>query len=250
MKSVLASLQAFLAAVFYPLFVLLTRYMHRQGLILGIDFYFPEGSKFYYSNTFAAVKDVTIASNANPALLTAVGHGYSDADVALFRSGWEAADGNVYKLDQQSVDTVLALDLDSSDTDFYGAGTGVGTLSKITGWVEVPGILTLDASGGDVRYTDVPLLARRNDIRIPTGFTAVDIAGTMVWDPADATYIAMRGISRTLSPVAFKMVTSGGAVEYAYGNLMVSSTPRRTRGQVNQVALALAVFNQLTAYTS
>lgn len=250
MKSVLLALKAFIGACLYKLFSQITLHMHRQGLILGIDFYFPEGSKFYYSNTFATTKAVTIASNANPALLTAVAHGYADADVALFRSGWEGADGNVYKLDQQSVDTVLALDLDSSDTDWFAAGTGTGTLSKISNWQEVPGILTLDTTGGDPRFTDIQLLARRNDIRQATGFNATNIAGTMVWDPADATYIAMKAISRTLSPVAFKMVTSGGAVEYAYGTMMVSNTPRRQRNQVNQVALALTVFNQTTSYTS
>ena len=47
----------------------------------------PEGSKFYFSTTFAAAKTVTAASNANPAVLTSVAHGYSDGDEFLFTSG-------------------------------------------------------------------------------------------------------------------------------------------------------------------
>lgn len=250
MKSVLLALKAFIGACLYKLFSLITLHMHRQGLILGIDFYFPEGSKLYYSETFAAAKTVTAVSNANPALATSVAHGYVDGDIVLFTSGWEDATNNVYKIDQQSVDTFQLLDLDSSDTDWYSAGTGTGTAEKVSTWVEVPGVLTLDVTGGDPRFTDIQLLAKRNDIRVPTGFNAVNLAGTMVWDPADTTYRAMRNITKTLSKVALKMVTSGGAVEYAYGYLAVSDAPRRQRNQVNQVAFALAVLNGLTAYTS
>src|SRR3990167_4606285 len=105
MKSVLIALKAFVAACLYRLFQIVTLHMHRNGLILGIDFYFPEGSKLYYSVTFGAAKTVTAASNANPALLTSVGHGIVDNDVGLFVSGWEDATNNVYKFDQQSVDT-------------------------------------------------------------------------------------------------------------------------------------------------
>lgn len=250
MKSVLLALKAFIGACLFTLFDLVTRHMYRHGLILGLDYYFPEGSKLYYSTTFAAAKTITALSNANPALATSVGHGYVDGDIVLLTSGWEDANNMVYKVDQQSVDTFQLLDLDSSDTDWFAAGTGTGTAQLVSSWVEVPGILTLTTSGGDPRYTTVGLLARRNDDVVPTGFNAVQMSGAMVWDPADATYIAMKGITKTLTKVALKMVTSGGAVEYGYGNLAVGNVPQRQRNQVNQVAIAVAVKNQFTSYTS
>lgn len=215
-----------------------------------MNFYFAEGSKVYYSNTFAAAKTLTAVSNANPALATSVAHGYADGDIGLYEGGWEDANNGVFKLDQQSADTFQLLGLDSSDTNWFAAGTGTGTMKKISSWVEIPGVLTLDVTGGDPRFTDIPLLANRNDIRVPTGFNATNLAGTMVWDPANATYIAMLGITRLLSPVALKMVSKGGAVEYGYGYMAVSSVPRRARNQVNQVAIALAALRDFNAYTS
>jgi len=215
-----------------------------------MDFYFPEGSKLYYSTTFAAAKTVSAVSNANPALATSTSHGYSDGDVVLFTSGWEDASLNVYKVDQQSADTFQLLGLDSSDTDWYAAGTGTGTAEKLSSWVEIPGLLTLTASGGDPRYTQIDLLAKRNSISVPTGFNPTNIAGTMVWDPADATYLAMLNIARTLTPVGIKMVMAGGAVAYAYGSLSVSEVPSFTRNQVNQVQLALSLRNRLISYGS
>ena len=38
-------------------------------------YYFPEGSKVYYSTTFAAAKHITGSTNAPPAVATSVAHG-------------------------------------------------------------------------------------------------------------------------------------------------------------------------------
>lgn len=217
---------------------------------MSLNYYFPEGTKLYYSVTFAGAKDLTIVSNANPALATSVGHGYADGDIVLLDSGWEDASNNVYKIDQQSVDTFQLLGLDSSDTDWYAAGAGVGTTQKITGWVEIPGALNIQTSGGDPRYTQIDLLAKRNSISVPTGFNPTNMTVSMVWDPADATYQAMLGIARTLTPVAFKLLISGGAVAYGRGFMAASEVPSLNRNQVNAVNVGMTLTNRLVAYAS
>lgn len=249
MKLATAALKAFLAAVLYPLFVTLTRHMSRQGLILHA-YYFPEGSKFYFSNTLAAAKDVTIVSNANPALATAVGHGYSDNDEVLFTSGWEDATDTIFRVDQQSVDTVLVQGLDTSDTDWYAAGGGVGTMQKLSGWTEIPQVLNISADGGGPRFTNVEPLAKRNAIAVPTGFDPMRVTLTLGHDASLAAYQTMVGITRTLNKVGFKIVVTGGAVGYGYGYLATGEMPNMTRGQANSVQASITLLGRFMSYST
>lgn len=249
MKSALVALKAFLAASFYLLFEILTRHMGRQGLILHA-YYFPEGSKFYFSNTLAAAKAVTIVSNANPALATAIAHGYVDSDEALFTSGWEDATDTIFRVDQQSVDTVLITGLDSSNTNWYAAGAGIGTMQKLSGWTEIPQVLNISADGGGPRFTNVEPLAKRNAIAVPTGFDPMRVTLTLGHDASLAAYQTMVGITRTLNKVGFKIVVTGGAVGYGYGYLATSEMPNMTRGQANSVQASIALLGRFMSYAT
>jgi hypothetical protein len=72
-------------------------------------YYFAEGSKFYFSETFAASKTITILTNANPALATATSHGYADNDEVLLTSGWEDATDTIYRVDGHGCDAPFAV---------------------------------------------------------------------------------------------------------------------------------------------
>lgn len=212
-------------------------------------YYFAEGSKFYFSTTFAAAKTVTILSNANPALATATAHGYSDDDEVLLTSGWEDATDTVYRVDEQSTDTFLVTGLNSSDTDWYASGTGTGTTEKLSSWTEIPQVLNITSSGGDARFTNVEPLAKRNSLAVPTGFNPSTITLTLGHDPSLAAYQTMLDISRTLTKVAFKVVISGGGTGYGYGYLSVSEMPQLARNQANQVQAAIGLLGRFITYT-
>lgn len=213
-------------------------------------YYFPEGSKFYFSSTFAGAKTISAITNANPALATSTAHGYVDGDIVLLNSGWEDATDTLYKVDQQSADTFELEGLNTTDTNFYSAGGGVGTAQLVSSWVEIPQVLTIATSGGDARFTTIQPIARRNAINIPTGFNATSITLTLGHDPSNANYETMLNISRTLSKVAFKMVLSGGAVTYGYGYMSVSEAPALNVNQANQVTAALTLLGRSISYAS
>lgn len=210
-------------------------------------FRFPEGSKFQFSSTFAAAKTVTVASNANPAVLTAVAHGLVDGDEFLFTSGWEDATDTVYQADQLTVDTLSPVGLDTSNTTFFGAGSGTGTIQKVSNWTDIPQVMTISPSGGDARFTDVQLLASRNAIKIPTGFNAQTTTLTLAHDPTNSTYKTMIGLSRTQSLVAFRIV-GGGGTTYGYGYITVSEVPKMQSGQVNQVDVGISMLGRVISY--
>jgi hypothetical protein len=210
--------------------------------------YFPEGSAQTFSQTFAAAKTITALSNANPAVATSVAHGYATGDEILLTSGYEDATDSVYKITVLTADTFSIDGLDTTNTGFFPVGTGAGSAQKITGWTTITQVLPISGSGGDARFTDVQLLAKRNSLRIPTGFNATSITMSLAHDAANANYKTMLGISRNLSKVAFKQVISGGAVTYGYGYLSVSEMPALNRNHVNTVQAALTVIGRSISY--
>jgi hypothetical protein len=211
-------------------------------------FYTADGSKFYFSETFGTAKSITALTNASPAVATSAAHGLLDGDEVLLTSGWEEATENVFKVDQLTVDTFGLLGLDSTDTNFHPVGSGTGDVKKISTWVEMPQVMTIQTSGGDPRFIDVQLLASQYASRIPTGFNPVSATLTMAHDPSNAVYQQMLGISRIRKLVAFKIVVAGGGVSYGYGYLSAAEAPSLQSGQVNQVQVAMTFQKRIVSY--
>jgi hypothetical protein len=212
-------------------------------------YYFPEGSRFYFSQTFGSPLTVSAITNDNPAEATSTAHGLIDGDEVVFLSGWEDATDTVYQVNQTATDTFELLGLNTTDTNFFVPGGGVGTVELVSGWTEIPQVLTIATTGGDARFTTISPIARRNSINVPTGFNATSITLTLGHDPSNANYQTMLDISRTLSKVAFKMVLSGGATTYGFGYMSVSEAPALNVNQANQVSAALTLLGRSISYS-
>ncbi|MFD0669721.1 phage tail tube protein [Ramlibacter sp. MAHUQ-53] len=209
---------------------------------------FPEGSVQYFSNTFASAKTISAITNANPAVATSTAHGYTTGDEILLTSGWEDATDSVFKIEVIDANSFKILGLNTTNTSFFPAGTGTGTAQKLSGWTSIPQVLTISSSGGDARFTDVAPLAKRNALRIPTGFNATSITLSLAHDASNANYQTMVDISRTLSKVAFKQVLGGGSTTYGYGYMSVSEVPSLNNNQVNTVQAAMTVLGRSISY--
>ena len=211
-------------------------------------YYFPEGTKVYYSVTFAAAKTITGVTNASPAVATSTSHGYTDLDPVLLLSGWEDANNTVWEVDQQTADTFNITGLDSTSTTYYPAGSGTGTAQKVSTWVEVPQILTINSNGGGTKYGTVSPLATRNDIKTPIGFEASSIDLELGYDPANAVQVAMAGITRAFTKVALKLVVPGGGRIYGYGNLMLSEVPKLSKGNAITKPASISFDGRMVGY--
>lgn len=210
--------------------------------------FFPEGSSQQFSQTFATAKTITAVSNANPAVATSTAHGFVTGDEILLTTAWEDATDTVYKVETVDANSFKILGLNTVDTNFYPVGTGAGTAQKLSAWTAIPQVLTISGSGGDARFTDVQLLAKRNAIKVPTGFNATQVTLSLAHDSTQAAYITMVDISRSLRKVGFKQVISGGAVTYGYGYLSVSEMPKLNSNQVNTVDAAMALLGRSISY--
>jgi hypothetical protein len=213
-----------------------------------MSYSFAEGSKFYFSSTFAAAKTVTAATNANPAVLTSTAHGYTTADEFLLMSGWADADNSVFKANVLTTDTLNPLGLNTTSSTLFTPSGGAGTMQKISSWLEIPQVLSVSSSGGDAKFVDVNPLGSRNGIKFPTGFNPMGITLELGHDPNGTNFAAMLDISRTFTKVAFKQVAGGGAITYGYGYMIVGEAPSIAVGSPNKVSCAINFLGRTISY--
>ena len=211
-------------------------------------YYFPEGTKVFYSSTLATAKNLTAVTNASPAVATCVGHTYVDLDPLLIKSGWEDANDCVFEADQLTADTFGITNLDSSSTSWFPSGTGTGTAQKVSDWVEIPQILDISPNGGGVKYGTVSPLGARNDKKQPIGFEAQGVDLKIGYDATNATWQAMLGITRTFTKVAIKIVVPGGGRLYGYGNLIASEMVEISKGNALKVKAAISLDGRMVGY--
>ena len=115
----------------------------------------PEGCKFLFSTTFAAAKTISALTNDDPAEATSTAHGFTEGDEILLISGWEDATDSVFRVGTVGDANTFEIDgLDTSDTNWFSPGGGLGTAAKISNWIEIPQVLTTAPNGGDPRNID------------------------------------------------------------------------------------------------
>jgi hypothetical protein len=103
-------------------------------------------------------KNITGITNADPAVVTSVAHGYSDNDDVFIESvgGMTELNGRTFRVDVLTTDTFSLLDLDGTNIDStgYGTYTSGGTAKKI---YEISNTVIADLPFNAEEITDVIL---------------------------------------------------------------------------------------------
>lgn len=214
-----------------------------------MSYFTSVGVSFYISQTFGSALPVTVATNANPALLTSTSHGLIDGDEFLFTSGWERANNGVFRADQQSADTFLALGLNATNTNLYSAGSGIGSARKITSWIELPQVLNVATSGGEPRNIEVRPLKSLQGFNLNDGFTPASVSFTVGYDSTLTNYDTLLDISRSQTLVAYKRVGNGGST-YGYGQFSLTEQPNESSGAVITATITFNAQGPLVSYAT
>jgi hypothetical protein len=144
------------------------------------------GTTVSIASTYGAVKTMSAVSNANPAVATLeAAHGVVVGDILHITSGWDLLNNRVVRVSAVATNDVTLEGVDTSDTDLYPVGSGIGSVREITAWTEVTQITrNFNVSGGEQQYADISTLKNRDDQRLPTSRTAVDVTLPVFDDPA------------------------------------------------------------------
>lgn len=206
-------------------------------------FRLPNGTTFAIASGYGSPITVTALSNASEAVATAT-NTLANGDFVEITSGWSRLNGKVARVKAVSGTGFTLEGIDTSSTTTYPAGSGIGTVRKVSGWTQIQQVLTTSTSGGDQQFATFQTVESDQETRIPTSKSAAGLDLSIADDPTLPGYIALSAANDDRNPRALKCTLSNSSVILYNAYCSVNKTPSMT---VNQVMACQATFSFINA---
>lgn len=166
------------------------------------------GTQVAIASTYGTSSSVTAITNAANAVATvAAGHGVVVGDFVELTSGWDLANGRIFRVSVVATNDITLEGLNSTSTTSYPAGTGTGSLRRITAWTSITQITSqIQVSGGDQNFADITTLSDLTRKQIPTNRNPIVVGLPLYDDPALAFYSVAAAAADAATPTALRMV--------------------------------------------
>jgi hypothetical protein len=150
----------------------------------------PNGALVAIAASYGVVVNMTALTNAAEAVATlAAGHGYVVGDVLEVTSGWSRLTNKMVRVKTVATNDVTFEGIDTTLTSIYPAGSGTGTVRKVSTWTQLSQILESGSSGGEQQFLEYQFLEADAQKRIPTFKNASGLTFSIADDPTLAGYI-------------------------------------------------------------
>ncbi len=166
------------------------------------------GTQFAIGSTYGASKAMSAITNAATAVATLeASHGVIVGDFIELTSGWDLANGRVFRVSAVATNDVTLEGFDTSNTAKYPAGTGTGTVREITAWTTLSQITPgFSVAGGEQNFADTTTVANQIRTQIPTDRNAITVTLPFFFDPTLAWFATVRAAADAATPYALRMV--------------------------------------------
>lgn len=211
----------------------------------------PTGSTFFIASAFAASKTTTTVTNASEAVVTSAGHGYSNGDIVEMTSGWGRLNRRNFRIKSVATDTFVLEGADTSSTTFYPAGTGIGSVRKISTFTQITSVMNPQSTGGDPKNVVYKFIESDVEYSINDGFTATSYTLELDADAiGSAGYTALKTLTDVQTDTSLKVVTRSGSLIFQPCTVALNEAIRMQDGQINRVNVSFNGNNRLTRYAS
>ncbi len=211
----------------------------------------PNGTTFAIAASYGPTKAFTAATNAKPAKLSSVAHGFAKGAVLEVSSGWARLDGRVARADAVTVDAFALEGIDTTNTDIYPAGTGIGSVRPVLTFQQISQVLQSAASGGDQQFYNYSFLEDTGDEKqIPTIRSARSYTLTIADDPTLAHYALLEAADEDREPRVVQMKLPSGAPIYFSAYVSFSKVPTTTKNEAMALTVTLSLTGEVTRYTA
>ena len=211
----------------------------------------PTGSTFFIASAFAAIKTTTTVTNATEAVVTSAAHGYSNGDIVEITSGWGRLNRRNFRIKSVATDTFVLEGADTSSTTYYPAGTGIGSVRKVSTFTQLTTIMNPQSTGGDPKTVTYKFIESDVEYSINDGFTATSYTLELDADAiGSAGYAALKTLTEVQTDTSLKIVTRNGALIFQPCTVALNEAIRMQDGQINRVNVSFNGNNRLTRYAS
>lgn len=211
----------------------------------------PTGTIFAIASAYAASQAVTAVSNATEAVVTCTAHGYANGDFVEITSGWGRLNRRTFRIKSVAANTFTLEGADTTNTTFFPAGSGTGTVRKATTFTQISSVISAQFSGGEPVNVEYKFVESDVKFSINDGFGAT--TGTMELDAdsvSTAGYIACRSLTDVQTDTCLKMTTRNGSIVLLPCTVALNETIKLQDGQINSVTLALNGNGRPVRYAS
>jgi hypothetical protein len=211
----------------------------------------PNGSTLFIGSAYAAAVNITVLSNASPAVATAVGHGLSVGDYLVIVSGWSRLNNRLVRVGATpTADTFTLEGIDTTDTDLYPAGSGIGSYREVTTFTQITQVLDPSSQGGEQQYLAYQFLEDDAQTEIPTTKTAGGFDFSVGDDPTLAGYIALAAANDDRAARALRVNLANGSKLCYYAYMTLNETPTLTANELMACSASARFLNKPTRYTT
>lgn len=211
----------------------------------------PTGTTFFIASAFGSAKTTTIVTNAGEAVVTAVAHGFTNGDIVEMTSGWGRLNKRAFRIKSITTDTFVLEGMDTTNTTYFPAGSGVGSVRKATTFTQISKVLSSQSQGGDPKTVAYKYIESDVDFSLNDGFNATSYTLELDADSIDtAGYAVIKALTDVQTDSIMLMVTRNGAKVYQPCTVALNEAVQLADGQINRVRCAFNGNNRLTRYAS
>lgn len=211
----------------------------------------PTGTTFFVASAYTVSQNVTAISNASEAVVTCTAHGYANGDVVEITSGWGRLNKRVFRIKAVVANNFTLEGADTSSTTYFPAGSGVGTVRKISTFTQVVQVLAINSSGGDPKNVTYKYMESDVEFNINDGFGSQQMTLDLDADSiGTAGYTAVKSLTEVQTDSCLRINTRNGALIYQPATFALNEAVQFQDGQVNRVRLAVNSNGRLVRYAS
>ncbi|MCE1010286.1 phage tail protein [Pseudomonas monteilii] len=208
---------------------------------MAAKFPLPNGSVLEIASVLAAAVAFTALTNAAPPVASAAGHTIKNGDVLIVSSGWSLINDRAVRAASVAADKFSLAGLNTTNTDKYTAGAGLGSVIPVTNWAQISKVTAFTSSGGEQQYLTVGYLEDDDDRQFPTNRNPITLSITVEDQPA-AAYVGLveaYGDSKELTVVRLKL-PNGDQILYP-GYVSITTTPTMERNNLMTRTISIAL---------
>lgn len=170
--------------------------------------------------TLGTAVAVTNITKANPAVVTAPGHGFASGAAVVFGVlvGMVELDGQAVRVVAIDADNFVAEGLDTSNFTTFAMGVGsplssVPTVTKVATFVTWSNATQFDRPNTQPNQIDVSTLLDTEDQNVYGRRTASGGSVSTIFDPSQAAEALIKTASDSHAPMVFRATWAGGQVQ-------------------------------------
>jgi len=212
----------------------------------------PSGTISSVATAFAAAKTISAISNAAEAEVTATAHGCSVGDIVEVISAWARINKRAFRVKSSADANTLVLEqCDTSNTTLFPAGSGAGSLRKVSTWVQLTNTLNPSSSGGEAKKVNYKFTESDVEYSLTDGFSAVDrtfdIDADAITTPG---YQALRQLTDVQSDTIMRKVAKSGATSLLPCTINLNEEEKEQDGQIVVCSVAVSGNARSTRYAA